>query len=405
MLCPKKLLKENFPNDMEYTFHALVEQLALMELHIRDGSWKLCSCNPEKHLPVVAGLASEGFGFAETDDERHFMECLMSQARVFKAKIKSGEYRTQGDMNTVKNWAREARHRLEVKNWSGEWKRLETGGDSEEIMRDITKILTKLRNNSQPIAAHETDMEDFLVMEKEMAEQVIAILSEKYGVDPPELVISDECHEPEIGLYTPDRIMVCKTGINLHVLAHEFWHHVQARNGMHMDEGEAEKFAITLFASPPQKGLYAFHSSSHNERKMVEPIERTIGLEEMNVKDVGIIYVLNGIGFTAEYGLNYLDTLRPEGILGQPVSFWGDLGGAILGFIGAVKLQAPMNLVSAMIGSYLATELIKHGIRMYQPIERIAVPPRIFTPPMVFTPPATIVRPASIAVGRYAVVA
>ena len=397
MICPKKLLKENFPNDRKYTFQTLVEELFLMERHIRDGSWRLCSCNPEKHLPGVAGLASEGFGFAETNEERHFMECLMSQARVFKAKIKSGEYRTQGDMNAVKDWAREARHRLETKNWLGEWKRLETGGDSEEIMADITKIITNLKNNSPVIAAHENYVEDFLVLEREIAEKVIVKLSEKYGVEPPELVISDECYEPEIGLYTPGRIMVCKTGVNLHVLAHEFWHHIQARNGMHMDEGEAEKFAITLFASPPHKGLYAFHNHSHNDKKMTI---RDTGPADW--KDVGVIYGGELLGFSTGYGLRYLDTLRPEGWMGQPLSFWGDILGAAGGVIGALYLDAPLNLLSALVGGYLATDLVNHIIRI-APIAVVAVPPTVYTPPIQYVPPpVTGVTP--VTVGRYQIV-
>jgi len=41
----------------------------------------------------------------------------MNQARVFKAKIRSGEYRTQEDMDKMRTWAREARHRIEARDW------------------------------------------------------------------------------------------------------------------------------------------------------------------------------------------------------------------------------------------------------------------------------------------------
>ncbi len=400
MLCPPKLTTENFPNDREYTFETLVEELFLMERHIRDGSWRLCSCNPEKHLPGVAGLASEGLGFAETDKERNFMECLMSQARVFKAKIRSGKYGTQEDMNAIKDWAREARHRLVAKNWAGEWVKLEKGGNPTEIMKDITKILSDLKNNTHATAAHEVNAEDFLVMEREMAEKVIAELSEKYGVDPPELVISDKCHEPNSGLYqagplSKGKIMVCKTGVNLHVLAHEFWHHVQARKGMHLDEGEAEKFAIELFASPPQKSLYALHTHSSNDRKMSV---RDVGIADW--KDVGVIYGGELLGFSADYGLKYLDTLRPEGWMGQPVSFWGDFLGAIGGVVGALYLEAPLNLLAALVGGYLATDLVNHIIRIATPV-LVATPPAVYTPPGVYTPPAA--GTPAVTLGTYVV--
>jgi len=352
-----------------------------------------------KHLADAEGHCDEAVSHAliaeNSETSRRFLE-LRDEIRSFRKWIQISPITRDDGIREI----RKLRRSFEGFNPDYDVSKCETCGDSEEIMRDITKIIGDIKNNSHPIAAHEVNVEDFLVMEREMAEKVILKLSEKYGVEPPELVISDECHEPEIGLYTLGRIMVCKTGINLHVICHEFMHHLQAQNGMHMDEGEAEKFAIELFASP-QKGLYAFHSSSHNERKMVEPMDRTIGLEEMNVKDVGIIYVLNGLGFAADYGIKELDTRWPEGFWGQSVSFWGELGGAVLGFVGAVKLPAPLNLVSAMIGSYLTTELIKQGIRMYQP-ERIAVRPRVYTPPMRYISPPAVGTPP-VAVGRYQV--
>jgi len=192
--------------------------------------------------------------------------------------------------------------------------------------------------------------------------------------------------------------MMCKTGVNLHVLAHEFWHHVQARNGMHIDEGEAEKFAIKLFASPPHKGLYAFHNHSHNELKM--STVRDVGIGDW--KDVGVIYGGDVLGFSANYALEYLDTLRPEGFWGQPVSFWGDILGSVGGVIGALYLEAPLNLLSALIGGYLAADLVDHIIRIATTAPLVARPPTVYTPPMTYTPPS--VAPAGIAVGRYAVV-
>lgn len=391
MLCPPKRLKENFPNDREYTFQTLVEQLALMELHIRDGSWRLCSCNPEKHLPGVAGLASEGFGFAETEDELQFMECLMNQARVFKAKIRSGEYRTQEDMNAVKDWARESRHRLEAKNWSGEWRRLEKGVDHTEIMKDVTKIISDLKNSHKAVATHETDAKEFLVMEREMAEKLLAKLSAKYGVDPPELMISDKCHDPNRGLYAQGTIYMCQSGISLHVLSHEFKHHVQLERGTHMDEGEAEKFAIELFAYPTQKGLYALHSHSHSEVKMT-----VRGTAIRDYKDVGVIYGGQLLGFSTMHGLKYLDTQRPIGFMGQPISFWGDLLGAIGGVVGALYLKAPYSLLAALVGGYLATDLVNHIVRIAAPIAGIAVPPQVAIPPAQFTPGAPVITQ-----GRY----
>lgn len=68
--------KINFPGDHDYTLTALVEELALVERHLRDGSSTTCSCLEEKHLPMIAGFASEGYGFAKDKVEREFMRCL-----------------------------------------------------------------------------------------------------------------------------------------------------------------------------------------------------------------------------------------------------------------------------------------------------------------------------------------
>lgn len=108
----------SYPSDREYTFNSLVEELGLLERHVRDGSWRLCSCNPEKHLPLIAGLASEGYIFAESASERRFMADLRDKARSLKARIKGLELGTQEDMDGVADWARTLRHGVEARSWS-----------------------------------------------------------------------------------------------------------------------------------------------------------------------------------------------------------------------------------------------------------------------------------------------
>ena len=104
------------------------------------------------------------------------------------------------------------------------------------------------------------------------------------------------------------------------------------------------------------------------------------------IKDVGIIYGLQQLGFAADYGLKYADTLRPIGFLGQPISFWGDILGTIGGVAGALYLDAPYDLAAAMVGGYLSTDLWNQLARL--------VPMRVATPPLVYTPPiSTVVRP------------
>ncbi len=85
---------------------------------------------------------------------------------------------------------------------------------------------------------------------------------------------------------------------------------------------------------------------------------------KLDKKDVGVVYGGEILGYSTAYALRYLDTLRPAGFMGQPLSFWGDIIGAAGGALGALYLQAPYSLLSALVGGYLATDLINHIIRL-----------------------------------------
>jgi len=328
-----------------------------------------------KHLADAEGHCDEAISHSLIVDgkesSKNFLE-LRDEIRNCRKWIQSSPITRDDGIIEI----RKLRRQFEGFNPDYDVSKCEACGDTAEIMEDITKILGDLRNNTHAMAAHETDLEDFLVMEREMAEKLIAKLSEKYGVKPPKLVISDKCHDPNVGLYTANQIMVCESGVNLHVLSHEFRHHVQKERGMHMDEGEAEKFAVDLFKTPHQKGLYSNHAHSHTDTKMVK-----------SIKQVGIIYGLQQLGFAADYGLKYADTLRPEGFLGQPISLWGDILGTIGGVVGALYLKAPYDQVAAMVGGYLSTNLWNHLARLVP--MRVAMPPQL-----TYTPPSTFVRPA-----------
>ena len=341
-----------------------------------------------KHLADAEGHCDEAISHAliaeDSETSRRFLE-LRDEIRNLRKWIQSSPVTRDEGIREI----RKLRRQFEGFNPDYDVSKCESCGDSAEIMEDLTKILSELRNNSPAVAAHETDWEDFLVMEREMAEKLIAKLSEKYGFDPPKLMISDKCHDPNRGTYSQGVIYMCQSGVNLHVLAHEFRHHVQKEKGTHMDEGEAEKFAIDLFDTPPQQGLYSNHAHSHNDHNMVK-----------RIKDVGVIYGLQQLGYATSLGLKYADTLRPEGILGQPISLWGDILGTVGGILGALYLKAPYDLVAAMVGGYLSTNLWSHLSR----IVPVGIPTA--TPPtLVYTTTGAITPPPVLATGRYAIVA
>ncbi len=341
-----------------------------------------------KHLADAEGHCDEAISHSlivdGKDSSMKFLE-LRDEIRTFRKWIQSSPITREEGIREI----RKIRRQFEGFNTDYDVSKCESCGDSEEIMKDLTKILSELKNNSPAVATHETDWEDFLVMEREMAEKLIAKLSEKYGFDPPKLMISDKCHDPNRGAYSQGVIYMCQSGVNLHVLAHEFRHHVQKEKGTHMDEGEAEKFAIDLFETQPQQGLYSNHAHSHNDHNMVK-----------NIKDVGVIYGLQQLGYATSLGLKYADTLRPEGILGQPISLWGDILGTVGGLLGALYLKAPYDLVAAMVGGYLSTDLWSHLSRIVPVGLPIATPPAL-----VYTTTGAITPPAVLARGRYAVIA
>ncbi len=128
---------------------------------------------------------------------------------------------------------------------------------------------------------------------------------------------------------------------------------------------------------------------------------RAVGIGD--IKDVGLIYGGNLLGYSTELGLKFLDTMRPEGWMGQPLSFWGDLLGAAGGVLGALYLDAPYSLLSALIGGYLATDMVEHIVRIAAPLAGVAIPPQFTRPPIIVTPPVTV-PPSVVAQGRYAVV-
>jgi len=260
--------KANFPDDHAYTLNSLIEELTLIERHIRDGSWRRCRCNPEKHLPLVAGLASEGYGFAEGKAEKEFMRCLRDTARVTRDKMERGLFKDR-DAEKLRAWARASRHRIEYKEWKGkiaEAPELEGSGNG---LTDMVESLNQLKLSSLP------DMED------QNTGTMVAYLCKKYGVPMPKMIsFTKRCDplrpnaahvqreertgdglkpRPEL-----DELVFCRGGVNSFAVAHEFQHYMKHYKGeVVADEHEANEFALQEAVN----GLYTRESvirESHN---------------------------------------------------------------------------------------------------------------------------------------------
>ena len=81
---------------LDYTREALAEELSLVERHARDGSAVLggCACIEEKHLLLIAGLASEGVTLAKDQDEKNYYMNLAELARAKRLEILNAEWKT-----------------------------------------------------------------------------------------------------------------------------------------------------------------------------------------------------------------------------------------------------------------------------------------------------------------------
>lgn len=90
-------------DDRDYTQDALIKQLALIELHGKDGSAvdAGCSCIESKHLYAVEGLAEEGQGFALSQKEREFYEKVSQLARSLRKRIDVEDWDMHGIMREV----------------------------------------------------------------------------------------------------------------------------------------------------------------------------------------------------------------------------------------------------------------------------------------------------------------
>ena len=254
--CPTPRQIVNFPSDRLYTFGALVEELFLVERHKRDGSWRLCDCVPSKHLPGIAALSSEGAGFAEEKGERVFMECLMNQARLFKAGIDGRKIRTDEQWEQIRNWARRARHRIEAKDWSGKESIEDQLDYSQNDLTDMVESLNGLKLSSLP------------ELEERNTREAVNYLCKKYGVPPPKRIsFTDSCNplypnaahiqrdeRTEDGLVPHpelDELVFCKGATSIYAVAHEVKHYIEHHRGVTVaDEGEANEFALAETRNP-----------------------------------------------------------------------------------------------------------------------------------------------------------
>ena len=293
-----------------------------------------------KHLADAEGHCDEAISHSLIVDGKEssqkFLE-LRDEIRTFRKWIQSSPVTREEGILEI----RKLRRTFESFNEEYDVSKCQACGDTSALVDDLTKMLKATKKGE--IANHPG--EEYLLLEQKMAERFLKKLSKKHGIAPPKLKISEKCHEPNRGIYSQGVIYMCQSGINLHVLAHEFKHHLQKIGGKHLKEDEAETYAIELFKEP-SKRLYAHHAILKSDRTL------------KTLREVGLIYGGDSIGVALRQVLLNLDARYP-GWRFKP-SLIGAILGAVGGAYGALNLDDPWDLLAPVIGGYIAMDLYRH---------------------------------------------
>ncbi|MHA1262333.1 MAG: ImmA/IrrE family metallo-endopeptidase [Candidatus Freyarchaeota archaeon] len=216
---------------------------------------------------------------------------------------------------------------------------------------ELEKLVQKLKQPSP------RDLED------EMAQRFLNSLAEKHGVPPPKLEVVDSCNRPDMGLYTGGTIKVCRGNVSQHVLAHEFAHYLQHREGKPLDEAEAERFALQEIRGKTLYSPTAKYDGSERNMK--------------TLKDVAVVYGADHIGQGILRALDWLDTQYPGIVFGQDPSLVVDLVATLGGIWGALNLRDPYDMLAALLGGYISTDLWRQAEKIAAPAARFVPAPTV----------------------------
>ncbi len=340
---------------LEYNKDNIFISLVQAEGHFRNlesgfaGRGEFLSC-VSKHLAYAEGEAEEAVSHSllvEGPTRSQEYAKLRNDLRELRKKIQAGAVGPEDGIREV----RKIRAMFERLNPPFDTSQCRSCGSAEEVLKRLG------------------DLKD---VERDMAERVLGDLSSKYGVEPPKLEISDSCHEPNEGLYRTDgTIKMCRGGVNLHVLLHEFKHYYDHTVGKSLDEGDAEAFAVETV----EKGLY-YPSAKHNhsEGKMVSSAVKDVALV------VGGVNIGWGVGYAAKA---YIDPMAPGAIMGQDPSLLIDVGGTVAAIIGALKLRGDMaKKLSAYIAAGLSTHIWEDLAKALAPVAMAVGMPAAFGAPL-----------------------
>jgi hypothetical protein len=318
---------------LKYNKEEIFKNLIQAEGHLRNMRPGLQSQDLScvvKHLADAEAHADEAISHAAElgDDEasRKFME-LRDMLREFRRRIQEEPPSMQEAIRQIRKL------RAYYESFNPEF--------------DISKC--KVCGIEEIIKGHN----ELQAIEEEMADRILEHLSRKYNVPKPKLRLLDHCPSREpvtFGLYKNEgedhEIFLCRGGLSMHVLLHEFGHYLGRLKGSPMSEEEAEAFALKEMAHHRnEKLLYTRHHSTNS----------------MAWATTGIIVGGQHVAKGLERSFKEVDRMAGRATsppLQRPSTWINALGGIALVLIPRfVRVGERLDLFLTALGGHLTTQL------------------------------------------------
>lgn len=239
--------------------------------------------------------------------------------------------------------------------------------DCGNCSKDVTPEVLEELTEAAAVQAHkERRKRHVLNMEREYVDGLLSELSKKRGKSKPSFMIVDCGKDVDpsgravaaVGDGGRPFIAVCAGGANAHTIAHEaqhVWDHQDGRCDLkeaNCPEDDAEKYALRGLSN--YSGLNTHPLGGGSVKTTVKKAE-ILGI-------YGASLVAKGVEV---WGLPYLDTSFPTGLLGQKASLWGKV---VLGIVPPVltiwkpnlfkKYELPVMVFSAHVASQLVDDIV-----------------------------------------------
>ena len=119
VLAYKRRLDEGQLNEEEADELSNWVEMAIDEMNAMQREWKLCVIDTASYMNKISGLAGEGVGFTNDENEKRFMQNTRDMARQYSHHISSGKI-NDNSAEAMREWAREQRRRIATKTWKGD---------------------------------------------------------------------------------------------------------------------------------------------------------------------------------------------------------------------------------------------------------------------------------------------